>query len=123
MTARDADIKIAQQVRLKLTSVSPVTVLSTATGHLRFEPNMALVQQQLLPANRIMEVMPNTPFRIFLGNVSSQHIHVPSDMMMGKLCTNLMTIVDLNLSLSTRTEDLTLAKTVSIVQGDNVNTS
>lgn len=123
MTARDDDVNFAKEIRLKTKSATIATVVSTTRGLLEFEPSTALVLRQRLPAIGIIEVMPNIPFRILLTNVSDQHVHVPKHMIMVKLCTNLTTIIVLNQLSTTTTEDLTLARAVSIVQGDDENMS
>lgn len=123
MAARDTDVKIAKQVQPKQTSATPATVVSTARGLLRYEPNRALVQRQLLPANGIMEVMANIPYRILLTNVSSQHVHVPKHMKIGQLYKQLTTIVKLDQLFTTPMENTTLVAAVSIIQGPTENTS
>lgn len=85
MTARHAEVKVAKQVRFEPRIATSVTVVSTARVLSRFEPNMALVHRQFLPANEITEVMPTIPFCLLLMSVFSQHVHVPRNVMMRDL--------------------------------------
>lgn len=114
---------IRQTDTAKPRSITPATAIFTARVLFRFEPSMALVRRQLLPASGIMEVMPNTPFRMLLTNVSNQHVHVPEDMMVGHLCNNLTATGYITQLPTTLTEDLSLAEAVSVVQNDNEDTS
>lgn len=96
VTARHANDKVVKQVRLKPRSISPVTVVSTARVCLRFEPYMALVQRQMLPANGNMQAIPNIVFWILLTNMSSQHDNLLKHMILGRLRSNFTAVVDLN---------------------------
>lgn len=68
---RDADVKVARQVRLKQRSATAATIVSTTRGQSRLEPNMYLVQRQPLPANGNSELILNIPFGILLTKVCS----------------------------------------------------
>lgn len=96
VTACYTNVIATKLIGLKPRSVTPVTVVSTARGLLRFEPDMAPVQRQHLLANCVMEVMANIPLHILLTNVSNQDVHVPKHMIMGQQCSNLTRIVTLN---------------------------
>lgn len=66
VTARDDDVQVPKQGRLKTKIAPSITAVSTTRDVILFEPNRGLVQCQLLPANRIMEVMVNVLFRVLL---------------------------------------------------------
>lgn len=119
VTARNAAVKCAKEVRLKPGTVTPVAAVFNARDLLRFETNMALVLRQLLPASGFMEVMPSRPFCMLQTNVSSQHFHVTKHMIVGQLCYNVIIIVDLNQLLPAPTEDSTLAAAVSTDHSDD----
>lgn len=88
-------VKVSNKIRLNRRKVFTVTVLSTARRQELFELSMAVLQRQLLRANRVIKVMRSIPFLILLTNVFSQNIHVPKQMIIRRLCNGLTTIFDL----------------------------
>lgn len=73
---RDVNIRVSKQLWVEPRSVTTITVVATASGLLRFEPNIALVQRRLLPANKSTEIMLNIPFQIVLINFSIHRLDV-----------------------------------------------
>lgn len=68
-----------------------------------------------------MKILPNIPFQILLTKISSQHVGIPKHMILGNLCNDLATVIDLNQLPLLSTTERTSATAVKFLVGDNGN--